>query len=150
MPSSRAYATAAESSGLRPISELESPGVTLSRDCDRPVPCGIGRTPNGRRRGPPPPPCSGHIQTLVTITEVYVGAETAVGLEEVARKAKLRPLDGGRLVLRPFPTLAVPRLAERVQDVVVAPWPRVYADLRPLGVRGEEAAQHLAEVHHVD
>lgn len=57
---------------------------------------------------------------------------------------------GRRLVLRPFPTLAVPRLAERVQDVVVAPWPRVYADLRPLGVRGEEAAEHLAEVNHVD
>jgi hypothetical protein len=52
--------------------------------------------------------------------------------------------------LRSFPTLAIPRLAERVQDVVVAPWPRVYADLRPLGVRGEEAAEHLAEVNHVD
>jgi hypothetical protein len=92
----------------------------------------------------------GPYQTLVTMTEVYVGAETAVGLEDVARKAKLRPLDGGRLVLRPFPTLAVPRLAERVQGVIVAPWPRVYADLRPLGVRGEEAAEHLAEMNHVD
>jgi hypothetical protein len=92
----------------------------------------------------------GPYQTLVTMTEVYVGAETAVGLEDVARKANLRPLDGGRLMLRPFPTLAVSRLAERLQDVVVAPWARVYADLRPLGVRGEEAAEHLAEVNDVD
>jgi hypothetical protein len=91
----------------------------------------------------------GPYQTSVTTTEVYVGAETPVGLEEIARKAKLRPLDGGRLVLRPFPTVAVLRLAEWVGDVVVAPWPRVYADLRPLGVRGEEAAEHLAEVNGV-
>jgi len=91
----------------------------------------------------------GPYQTSVTTTEVYVGAETPVGLEEIARKVKLRPLDGGRLVLRPFPTVAVPRLVERVGDVVVAPWPRVYADLRPTGVRGEEAAEHLAEVNGV-
>lgn len=91
----------------------------------------------------------GPYQTSVTTTEVYVGAETPVGLEEVARKAKLRPLEGGRLVLRPFPTVAVPRLVERLEDVVVAPWPRVYADLRPIGVRGEAAAEHLAEVNGV-
>ena len=47
-------------SGPRSISEWESPGATPSRACDRPVPPGTGRTPNGRRRGPPPPPCSGH------------------------------------------------------------------------------------------
>jgi hypothetical protein len=90
----------------------------------------------------------GPYKTSVTVAEVYVGAETAVGLEEVARVTKLRPLEGGRLVLRPFPTVAVRRLSERVDDVAVAPWPRVYADLRPLGVRGEAAAEHLAEMHH--
>jgi hypothetical protein len=91
----------------------------------------------------------GPYQTSITTTEVYVGAETPVGLEEIARKVKLRPLEGGRLVLRPFPTVAVPRLVERVEGVVVAPWSRVYADLRTLGVRGEEAAEHLAEVNGV-
>ncbi len=86
-------------------------------------------------------------QTSVMTTEVYVAAGTVVGLEAIARRATLRPLEGGRLVLRSFPTVAVPRLVERVEGVPVAPWPRVYADLRPSGVRGEEAAEHLAEVH---
>lgn len=89
-------------------------------------------------------------QTSVTTTEVYVGAETPVGLEAAARTVELRPIEGGRLVLRPFPTVAVPRLVQRVEGVAVAPWPRVYADLRPTGVRGEESAEHLAEVNGVN
>ncbi|MGH9090960.1 MAG: hypothetical protein ACRDZR_06210 [Acidimicrobiales bacterium] len=88
-------------------------------------------------------------QTSVTTTEVYVGVETPVGLEVAAHTAELRPIEGGRVVLRPFPTVAVHRLAGRVEGVAVAPWPRVYADLRPTGVRGEEAAEHLAEVNGV-
>ena len=86
-------------------------------------------------------------QTSVTTTEVYVTAETPVGLEAVARTGNLRPIEGGRLVLRPFPTVAVPRLIGRVEGIAVAPWPRVYADLRPTGVRGEELAEHLAEAN---
>lgn len=53
-------------------------------------------------------------------------------------------------MLRPFPTVAVPRLVQWVGGVAVAPWPRVYADLRPTGVRGEESAEHLAEVNGVN
>ena len=84
--------------------------------------------------------------TTVTSAEVYVDASTIVGLEAVAADAGLRPIEGGRLTLRPFPTVAVRRLAEEVDGLRVAPWPRVYADLRAAGVRGEEAAQHLREV----
>ncbi len=145
-----AYASAAES--LRPATNLRV-GVTWRDPIEglRQIGAVWDRTKTRwAATGAAAAALLGPYQTLVTMTEVYVGAETAVGLEDVARKAKLRPLDGGRLVLRPFPTLAVSRFAERVQEVVVAPWPRVYADLRPLGVRGEEAAEHLAEVNHVD
>jgi hypothetical protein len=38
------------------------------------------------------------------------------------------------------------RLAKEMEGLRVAPWPRVYADLLSLGVRGEEAAEHLREV----
>lgn len=84
--------------------------------------------------------------TTVTSTEVYVGADTIVGLEAIAADAGLRPIEGGRLTLRPFPTVAVRRLAETLDGLRVAPWPRVYVDLRRSGVRGEEAAEHLREV----
>lgn len=84
--------------------------------------------------------------TEVGITEVYVEPETIVGLEAFVLDSGLRPIDGGRLILRPFPTVAVDRLVTDVQGLRVAPWPRVYADLRGSGVRGEEAAEHLYEV----
>lgn len=50
--------------------------------------------------------------------EVYVARATVAGIESVAAQAGLR----------------------------VAPWPRVYADLRAVGVRGEEAVEHLREM----
>jgi hypothetical protein len=77
---------------------------------------------------------------------VYVDASTSAGLQAVAEAARLRPIDGGRLTLMPFPTVATRLLSEKVDGVHVAPWPRVYADLRVTGVRGEEAAEHLREV----
>lgn len=86
--------------------------------------------------------------TTVTAAEVYVDAATIVGLEAVAADADLRPIEGGRLTLRPFPTVAVRRLAETVEGLRVAPWPRVFVDLRASGVRGEEAAEHLREMIH--
>lgn len=84
--------------------------------------------------------------TAVSTIEVYVSAETSVGLESVALAAKLKPIAGGRLVLRPFPTVSTNRLSTDVDGLRVAPWPRVYVDLQRAGVRGEEAAEHLKEV----
>ena len=84
--------------------------------------------------------------TSVTTAEVYVDAESMVLLEAAAAAADLRPIEGGRLTLRPFPTVAVRELASKMDGLRVAPWPRVYVDLRQSGVRGEEAAEHLREV----
>ena len=84
--------------------------------------------------------------TTVTTAEVYVDRETIPALESVASQAGLRPIEGGRLTLRPFPTVTTERLAVNQDGLRVAPWPRVYADLRVVGVRGEEAAEHLRRV----
>ncbi|MFZ1488678.1 MAG: hypothetical protein WAS51_01945 [Ilumatobacteraceae bacterium] len=84
--------------------------------------------------------------TTVTVADVYVSADTILGLEAAATAAGLKPIEGGRLVLRPFPTVAVDRLATDVDGLRVAPWPRVYVDLLAAGVRGEDAAEHLREV----
>lgn len=84
--------------------------------------------------------------TTVASTTVYVDARTSAELEAIATRSDLRPIEGGRLTLAPFPTVATQRLAETIAGIRVAPWPRVYADLRAIGVRGEEAAEHLLEV----
>jgi len=82
----------------------------------------------------------------VTTGDVYLDAKTIAGLEAVAAEANLRPIIGGRLTLRPFPTATAQRLASETGGVRVVPRPCVYADLRTIGVRGEEAAEHLREV----
>lgn len=84
--------------------------------------------------------------TTVTAGEVYVDSKTMAGLESVATEAGLRPIEGGRLTLRPFPTVTARRLAVAKDGLCLTTWPRVYADLRTAGVRGEEAAEHLREV----
>jgi hypothetical protein len=84
--------------------------------------------------------------TEVSGLDVFVDAPTPATLDALAERTGLEPLDGGRLVLRPFPTPVTRRLCARVAGLWVAPWPRVYADLRVMGVRGEEAAEHLREV----
>jgi hypothetical protein len=84
--------------------------------------------------------------TSVSRSEVLVSASGAPELTLVAAAAGLTPLQGGRLTLRPFPsegTRELSDVAEGAQGIRVAPWPRVFADLRKLGVRGEEAAEHL-------
>ncbi len=84
--------------------------------------------------------------TQTTTGVVYVGAKNVFGLHQAATTAGLRPIEGGRLRLQCFPSKASDALATRVDDLRVAPWPRVYVDLALLGVRGEEAAEHLREV----
>jgi len=87
--------------------------------------------------------------SLVSQATVYVMGNTSAELLALAEDLKLRPVEGGRLTLKPFPSSATPLLVtvER-DDLRVAPWPRVYADLQQEGVRGEEAAEHLYEVIH--
>ena len=82
----------------------------------------------------------------VTTAEVYVDATNGFGLHRAAGTAGLRPIEGGRLTLRCFPTAATKAMATEAQDLRVAPWPRVFLDLAGTGVRGEEAAEHLREV----
>jgi hypothetical protein len=84
--------------------------------------------------------------TTVSSTMVYVDAETSAELEAIATRSELRPIEAGRLTLAPFPTAATRLLAETAAGIRLAPWPRIYADLRTIGVRGEEAAEHLLEV----
>lgn len=80
--------------------------------------------------------------------ETYVSARTIAELDGLARRSGLRPIEGGRLTLRPFPTHTSQALATTQDGVALAPWPRVYVDLLRHGVRGEEAAEHLREVMH--
>jgi hypothetical protein len=84
--------------------------------------------------------------TNVGSATAYVEATSIVLLEALARRSDLRPIEGGRLTIAPFPTTSTRLLAQTFDNMCVAPWPRVYADLRVTGVRGEEAADHLVEV----
>lgn len=87
------------------------------------------------------------LQTEVSPLEIYVSGRTPSDLGRVAFAAGLKPIDGGRLLLRPFPTPAGDKLTmvDKVHGLRSMLWPRVYADLRTTGVRGEDAAQHLRE-----
>lgn len=84
--------------------------------------------------------------TTVNAAMVYVNADTILDLEAIAAAAGLRPIEGGRLTLRPFPTVTAWRLATMIDGLWVVPWPRAYVDVRNVGVRGEDAAEHLREV----
>jgi hypothetical protein len=84
--------------------------------------------------------------TSVRSALVYVNAETSPMLEAIATRMDLQPIEGGRLMLRPVPTSTTLSLSSMVDGLHVAPWPRIYVDLRSSGVRGEEAAEHLREV----
>jgi hypothetical protein len=84
--------------------------------------------------------------TSVGTADVYVVGSTLAELEAAASAVGLRPIEGGRLVLSPLPTQAILALSTVVDGLRVAPWPRLVADLRRSGVRGEEAAEHLLEV----
>jgi hypothetical protein len=77
--------------------------------------------------------------------EVFVSGETVGDLQLAAEIASVKPIEGGRLVLRPFPSPVTARLSTKIGRLWVVPWPRIYADLRTHGVRGEDAAEHLRE-----
>jgi hypothetical protein len=84
--------------------------------------------------------------TEVSPMEIYVTARTPGDLRKAAGAAGLRESDGGRLVLRPFPTPANGMVTfEPRPGLLSVLWPRAYADLRIAGVRGEEAAEHLRQ-----
>ncbi len=92
----------------------------------------------------PPKHYAPHLSGLGS-AEVYVERDTIVGLEAAAAVVGLRPVPGGRLRLRPFPTVTTNRLATIV-DRLRVPMARVFVDLQHAGVRGEDAAEHLKEV----
>lgn len=84
--------------------------------------------------------------TQVTNADVFVDVSTVAELHALARQSGLQVLDAGRVTLRPFPSAVSQRLSTVIHELPVAPWPRVFADLRSAGVRGEEAAEHLREL----
>lgn len=86
-----------------------------------------------------------HLTNLNT-ADVYIAGRSLADLAHAARSADLEPMEGGRLQLIAFPTATTSRLIEQTQGMAIAPWPRVFADLRVWGVRGEDVAEHLREV----
>lgn len=90
--------------------------------------------------------------TQIAPLQICVAARTESDILLAAREAQMEPSDGGRLLLRPFPTDVTARLSTWEHSTSdksrlrCAPWPRVFADLRSSGVRGEDAAEHLREV----
>ena len=86
------------------------------------------------------------IMTEVTPMEVYVTGKTPGDLRRALFAAGLREIEGGRLLLRPFPTPAGTKVTTEIRlGLRSVLWPRAYADLRTAGVRGEDAAEHLRE-----
>jgi hypothetical protein len=86
------------------------------------------------------------VQTEIAPLEIYVSARTTGDLRRAADAAGLSEMDGGRLRLRPFPTPAEDAVSVMATGGLRSVlWPRVYADLRVAGVRGEDAAEHLRE-----
>jgi hypothetical protein len=87
------------------------------------------------------------LQTQVAPMVVYVDVVGVGALAAAAVTAGLKLTEGGRLQMRPFPSRITRRLSTEVSPRLRSvPWPRVYADLRDTGVRGDEAAEHLREV----
>jgi len=83
--------------------------------------------------------------TEVDPWEMYVGGGSMAALRQICREVGLEEAAGGRLLLRPFPTPATDALSTNIGGRRIAVWPRVFSDLRMIGVRGEEAAEHLRE-----
>jgi hypothetical protein len=86
------------------------------------------------------------VMTEITPMEVYVAGKTPGDLRRILFPAGLKEIEGGRLQLRPFPTPVGTRVTAEIRPGLRSVlWPRAYADLRTVGVRGEDAAEHLRE-----
>jgi hypothetical protein len=84
--------------------------------------------------------------TEPTPWEIYVSGRTPGDLRRLAGIAGMREMDGGRLILRPYPTPANGEVTMQIEPGLISVlWPRAYSDLRSTGVRGEDAAEHLRE-----
>lgn len=93
---------------------------------------------------------------LVTVRakpSISVGVAPGVDVvDEVARAGKAWDSSDtawaatGVVAAAVMATVASDTMATRVEELRVAPWPRVYVDLASLGVRGEEAAEHLRAI----
>jgi hypothetical protein len=77
---------------------------------------------------------------------MYVDVGTPAELQGICRDVGLRVVSGGRLRLAPFPTPCTSALVDSVDGLPVVPWARAYADVIDAGVRGDDVAEHLAEV----
>jgi hypothetical protein len=85
--------------------------------------------------------------TAVPVLQLYVPAEAPVDgrLRTAMRAAGLREVDEGARVEFWTASAAALALSSTTTGVPVVSAPRLYADLRALGGRGEEAAQHVRE-----
>ncbi len=84
--------------------------------------------------------------TEPTPWEIYISGRTPGDLRRLAGVAGMRKMDGGRLILRPYPTPANGEVTAKIGPGLISVlWPRAYSDLRSTGVRGEDAAEHLRE-----
>lgn len=88
--------------------------------------------------------------TQISPLEIYLDASSPVLMIAALKSAGLKPIDGGRLTVSPFPSRGTRKQVKRIQSVPVVPWPRVYADLQHAGVRGEELADHLRAAMNVN
>lgn len=86
------------------------------------------------------------ISTQISPLQIYLDASSPAMMAAALASVGLQPLEGGRLVVAPFPSESTRRLVSANSPVPVVPWPRVYADLQDAGVRGEDAAEHLRQV----
>lgn len=84
--------------------------------------------------------------TQISPLQIYLDVSSPATMVAALARVGLEPLEGGRLVVAPFPSKATRRLVNANLPLPVVPWPRTYADLQHAGVRGEEAAEHLREV----
>ena len=84
--------------------------------------------------------------TQISPLEIFLDASSPALMMAALKNAGLKPLEGGRLTVSPFPSEGTRNQINWLQSVSVVPWPRVYADLQYAGVRGEEIAEHLREV----